>query len=235
MKKNEILSLVTISLSGVLYFVLNLINLIQNQNNVIWTNVGNLLYTILLVVALVYAVIEKRYLAGLVVTSLKITFPYGNKFLSSLFKNGQFLANNVGEVFNIIFAVLLVVSIIAIIFQASDTNFVGTKFELKSFVGPLIVLAFLLVFSNYGNAVISSLAEIVSLLLMAVMTAEFLFLSVFIMIPFEFIQAAVDGVELTFNWYLYLVVGVILLGYGIYALVTHIQHAKHDHVTGTVH
>ena len=227
MKKNEILSIVTIGLSSILYFVYNLINLIQSDDTNLWINIGSLLYTILLIVALAYAIIEKRYLAGLIVTSLKITFPYGNKFLSPLFTAGQVKLNEVGEIFYFIFAIMLIISIVTLILQANNTPFVGQRYDLKSFVGPLLVLIFLLVFSSYDTAIISSLAEVASLLLLAVMTAEFLFLSVFITVPFDFIQRVVNNDDILFVNILHLIVGLLLLAYGVYALITHIKHSHH--------
>ena len=50
------------------------------------------------------------------------------------------------------------------------------------------------------------------------MTAEFLFLSVFISVPFDFVQLVVNDEVQTLD-YVYLVVGVGLLLYGVYALL----------------
>jgi len=238
MKKNEILSIATIGLSSILYFVYNLINLIQSKEFNLWTNVGAAFYTILLVVALAYAVMEKKYLAGLAVTMLKITIPYGTKFLNPLLTRGIVEFDVATDYFYLIFAILLVVSVVALILEANNTQFVGSKYNFKTFLGPLLVLSFLLLFnrgkSPAETAIISSLAEVISLLLLAVMTAEFLFISVFISVPFDFVQLVVND-EVQALDYVYLVVGVGLLLYGVYALIAHIKHAQHEEHGQLVH
>ena len=66
------------------------------------------------------------------------------------------------------------------------------------------------------------------------MTAEFLFLSVFISVPFDFVQLVVNDEVQTLD-YVYLVVGVGLLLYGVYALIAHIKHAQHEEHEQLVH
>jgi hypothetical protein len=69
---------------------------------------------------------------------------------------------------------------------------------------------------------------------MAVMTEDFLFLSFFIAVPFKFVQKRVNGVDVTAFEVIYLVLGVELFIYGVYALITQIKHASHEE-HGVVH
>lgn len=234
MKKNQILSLVTIGLSGILYFVYNLINLIESKDYNLWDNLGVLLYTILLVTALAYAIIERKLFAGLVVTMLKITLPFGHRFLNPIVTTGKYDVSGAVGVFYVLFAILAIVSIVALILEANETRFVSSKYEFKTFLGPLLVFIFLFLFNDPSVAIIAAMAEIISLLLMAVITEDFLFLSFFITVPFKFVQKRVNGVDVTAFEVIYLVLGVELFIYGVYALITQIKHASHEE-HGVVH
>lgn len=144
--------------------------------------------------------------------------------------------SDVTTTFSLLFFLIGVVLLVMIPFVVKDTKFERTLFKWMTFLGPILVFGFLIVFVSFESALVSSLAEVISLLLLAVMTAEFLFISVFITVPFHMIGTLVDRGSshapqsaLTFGQIAHWVIGIGLLIYGIYALVMHVLHSKHDH------
>ena len=227
MKKGQVLSIVIIGLASLLSFIYSLINLIESGSSTVWVSIGSLLYTILVAIALVYAIFENRCLEGLIIVSFKSIFPQTNLFFTEVLP-GTVKYDSLDGVFSILFTLLAVGAIVAIILQLYEFESFRTKITLKNFAGPLIVLVYLLVFSSYSNAIISSMTEVFAILLLADLTAEFLFLSVFIAGPFNFIQLVANGNELKFFDYLYVIVSILLFGYGVYALINHWRHSKHE-------
>lgn len=85
-------------------------------------------------------------------------------------------------------------------------------------LNPLIVLSFLMLYSTYENAVVASLSEILALALAAYITAKLLFVSVFINVPFMFIQRLANGGNVNLAVITHFLLGLLLLVYGCYLL-----------------
>ena len=121
-----------------------------------------------------------------------------------------------------------------LVFVAKETKFESTPFKWLSFLDPILVFAYLILFDSFSNALITSLAEVVASLLLAAMTAELLFISVFVRVPFAIIITIIESngngpkPTITFGLVLEWVLGILLLAYGIYALIVHIRHSRHE-------
>ena len=238
MKKSEIFGSIVIGISGLLYVIYNLIRVIKGDasygpQEFNWSHLGGLVASILILVALVYAIIEKKILAGLIVAGLKITLNYGNVFIHSIFRGAKVDFSLYTTIFYMLFFLVSIAIIVALVFTIPDTEFTKPELKVMGFLGPIIVFTFLMLFSTYSTALVSAGAEVVALLLAAVMTAEFLFIAVFAVVPFDMIQKLVNpgygpNSGVTFWDVLYWVVGIALIAYGIYALVMHILHSKHE-------
>lgn len=207
MDSKDLLAVLAIAVSGFLFLLLNVIYVFQSSRGNVWMNIGTLLEVILIVGALTFAILEKKYLAGLVVASLKITL----HFLMPFFRFGIFDSDGLTETFDFIFALLSVAVIAAILIQIN-------KLDLKMLLNPLIVLTFLMLYSTYENAVVASLSEILALALAAYITAKLLFVSVFINVPFMFIQRLANGGNVNLAVITHFLLGLLLLVYGCYLL-----------------
>ena len=218
MDSKDLLAVLAIAVSGFLFLLLNVIYVFQSSRGNVWMNIGTLLEVILIVGALTFAILEKKYLAGLVVASLKITLPLGNDFLMPFFRFGIFDLDGLTETFDFIFALLSVAVIAAILIQINKSKLVINKLDLKMLLNPLIVLTFLMLYSTYENAVVASLSEILALALAAYITAKLLFVSVFINVPFMFIQKLANGDNVNLAVITHFLLGLLLLVYGCYLL-----------------
>lgn len=218
MDSKDLLAVLAIAVSGFLFLLLNVIYVFQSSRWNVWMNIGTLLEVILIVGALTFAILEKKYLAGLVVASLKITLPLGNDFLMPFFRFGIFDLDGLTETFDFIFALLSVAVIAAILIQTNKSKLVINKLDLKMLLNPLIVLTFLMLYSTYENAVVASLSEILALALAAYITAKLLFVSVFINVPFMFIQRLANGGNVNLAVITHFLLGLLLLVYGCYLL-----------------
>lgn len=239
----EMVSAILVGIAGLLYVIFDLILVIEASGrggvsvNSTILGVGNVVYAALILAALAFAILERKVLVGILVASLKITLPYGGAFISSAFKGARLDFSNTSTIFSLLFFLIGVALIVMIPFVVKDTKFEKVPFKWMTFLGPILVFAFLILFEKYEVALVSSLAEVVALLLLAVMTARFLFISVFIIVPFHMIGTLVargssnaPQPALPFGTIAYWVIGIGLLIFGIYALVMHILHSKHDHV-----
>ena len=214
MDSKDLLAVLAIAVSGFLFLLLNVIYVFQSSRGNVWMNIGTLLEVILIVGALTFAILEKKYLAGLVVASLKITL----HFLMPFFRFGIFDSDGLTETFDFIFALLSVAVIAAILIQINKSKLVINKLDLKMLLNPLIVLTFLMLYSTYENAVVASLSEILALALAAYITAKLLFVSVFINVPFMFIQRLANGGNVNLAVITHFLLGLLLLVYGCYLL-----------------
>ncbi len=233
MKASKVITIVVTILSVVLYFVFSLINFknggmgkipasfVEPQGNHIWLNIAEIAYMALVVAAILYALKEKKYLVGILLSGIKITFPKGDHFLTTLVDGQAIDFTNVSMIFGMLFTILSVVIIVLLIYEVIDYEYQNVEFKVHHFIDPIIVLAFLTVFYTFEKGFIYSMAELISFSLLAIMSAEFLFISVFIATPFHMVDhfTTNNGNTTTFWHIAYWAIGITLLIYGIYALI----------------
>ena len=237
----EKISAILVGIAGLLYAILKLILLIQAPGRTGTTNDGTIIYgvgalvgALVILGALLFAILERKVLVGIIVASLKITLPAGGEFIRNVLTGVKMDFSNPEITFNLLFFLIGVVLMVMLPFVMKDTKFERTPFKWLSYLGPILVFGFLILFVSFESALVSFLVEVISLLLLSIMTARLLFISVFVVVPFDMIDYLVDssdrvgGVVLSFGQVAYWVIGILLLAFGIYALIVHIHHAKHE-------
>lgn len=236
----EKISAALVGLAGLLYVITYVVALAGGPSYgtptgvFVVNGIGNLVYALLIFGALIFAVVERRLLVGIIVASLKITLPYGSSFIRTALAGGSMDFGQAGTIFGLLFFLLAIGLIVMLVFVAKETKFESTPFKWLSFLDPILVFAYLILFDSFSNALITSLAEVVASLLLAAMTAELLFISVFVRVPFAIIITIIESTgngpkpTITFGLVLEWVLGILLLAYGIYALIVHIRHSRHE-------
>jgi len=198
-----------------------------------YASIGGLLYAIAIAMVVVLAVLTKNYLLGYLVSGVKIVFPHASTFMRTLAHGGTIDFSTFTASFNFIFLLLFIAWLVFFIMALPSFSLKLKTPTMGQLILPLIVLAYGFVYLLPENTIITSGLILLAFLLGCGLGAIILYIAVFISIPFQMIQMLVNGNKqggtagditgwLIFHW----VISFILLGYGIFYLVTNMKNIK---------
>lgn len=183
--------------------------------------IGYALYSLCIILALVFAMIAGKYLVMVFISILKIGVVVGGPLLGQLFVP---ITLSLFAITNGILAVITLLIGFFLVYDFFRMHHYNT--EAPTFVailGPFTVLLFFSIFHDYEMGVLVALTEIIALILVAHVSEDLLWVGAFIVVPFNFMQAVVDN-AVTFKMKMYVIIGSIILIAAIASLIVNIKH-----------
>lgn len=188
--------------------------------------IGYAIYSLCIILAIVFAMIEEKYLAAVFISILKVSIIIAGPLLGQFFET---ITLNPLQVFNGILGIFLLFLGFFLVFDFFRTHHYRT--EAPSFIGilgPFSVLLFFSIFWNYEMGVLVALTEIIALILVAHVSEDLLWVGAFIVVPFNFIQNIASPDVMTFERIMYWSLGSVILIWALISLVMNIRHFIHE-------
>lgn len=188
--------------------------------------IGYAIYSLCIIFALVFAMIEEKYLAAVFISILKVSIIVAGPLLGEFFET---ITLNPLQVVNGVLGIVLLFVGFFLVFDFFRTHHYRT--EAPSFVGilgPFSVLLFFSIFEHYEMGVLVALTEIIALILVAHVSEDLLWVGSFIVVPFNFIQNLTSDEVLSFERIMYWGIGSIILILALMSLVFNIKHFIHE-------
>ena len=196
------------------------------QGNFDFNMIGYAIYSFCIILALIFAMIEEKYLAAVFISILKVGIMVAGPLLGQLFEP---ITLSVFEVVNGSLAIVLLFVGFFLVFDFFRTHHYRT--EAPSFIGilgPFSVLMFFSIFEHYEMGVLVALTEIIALILVAHVSEDLLWVGAFIVVPFNFIQNLTSDEVMSFERIMYWSLGSIILILALISLVVNIRHFIHE-------
>lgn len=187
--------------------------------------IGYALYSLCVILALVFAMIDEKYLVMVFISILKIGVVVGGPLLSQFFAP---ITMSPFAIFNGVLAIITLLIGFFLVYDFFRTHHYNT--EAPAFIailGPFTVLIFFAIFHDYEMGVLVALTEIIALILVAHVSEDLLWVGAFVVVPFNFIQAVADD-AVTFKMIMYVVIGGIILLVALASLTVNIKHFIHE-------
>ncbi len=149
--------------------------------------------------AILFALIERNYLAALVISLIKIVVTFANGLLvnlTSIIESGNFVFN-LSEYLAIANTVILLLSIFTMFSLIKQRQFHVDKPKFKLFIWPFIVMMFYSIYRSSDTGFIIGLTELIALILAAHVSESILFIGAMVFIPLDFTKMILDKAVFT--------------------------------------
>lgn len=149
--------------------------------------------------AILFALIERNYLAALVISLIKIVVTFANGLLvnlTSIIESGNFVFN-LSEYLAIANTVILLLSIFTMFSLIKQRQFHVDKPKFKFFIWPFIVMMFYSIYRSPDTGFIIGLTELIALILAAHVSESILFIGAMVFIPLDFTKMILDKAVFT--------------------------------------
>lgn len=149
--------------------------------------------------AILFALIERNYLAALVISLIKIVVTFANGLLvnlTSIIESGNFVFN-LSEYLAIANTVILLLSIFTMFSLIKQRQFYVDKPKFKFFIWPFIVMMFYSIYRSPDTGFIIGLTELIALILAAHVSESILFIGAMVFIPLDFTKMILDKAVFT--------------------------------------
>lgn len=188
--------------------------------------IGYAIYSLCIVLALVFAMIEEKFLAAVFISILKVAIIGAGPLLSELFTE---ITLSPFEIFNGILAIVLLFVGFFLVYDFFRMHHYRTSAPtFIEILGPFSVLLFFSIFENYEYGVLIALTEIIALILVAHVSEDLLWVGAFVGVPFGLIQTLSTGGEFNFESIMYYSLGIIILVLASISLAINVKHFIHE-------
>lgn len=199
-----------------------------------YVNIGYLLVAILFAIAIFCATRHEKYFLVYVVAGVKIALPEGTKIMRTITSDGVVDFQTAFSSFNVLFFLLMIAWLVFFIREIKNTKFELVTPSLKAMILPLIIIVYGSLYILVEYFIVAALLIALAVLLDSKRVAAWLYLTFFIVEPFRMLQyflvTTSGGTPESrgslfwpiLNWS----IAFLLLGYGIYYLITETKAIK---------
>ncbi len=198
MKKFNAFLTVVITVLSVASLILKFI-LDVDFENFDFQTAETIIVTLCVSLAILFALIEKNYLAALAISLIKIIIDFANGFLANLtaiIESGNFNFTTEGYL-AILNTGLLLLSVFAMFSLLKQRQFKTYLPKFKLFIWPFVVLLFYAVYVDSSLCFTVGLAELVALILAAHVSESLLWIGALIFIPLKLVELILDKAVFT--------------------------------------
>lgn len=229
-KKNLLLVLifVLLTIASIVYdFVLGL-----DLKYFDFTQAKGIVVSLAIIIAIIFALIEKNYLAAIVISLVKIVVGFADKFLirvAGIVAAGKINFSDASIQIGLLNTLLIIFAAFLIYKLLKEKQFQFEAPSFKTIIWPFIVLLFYAIFKNSADGFKIALVELLALILVAHVSESLLRISAFLFVPFDLLSNLVSSpgtitTSLIIEWS---IGGVILIA-AIIRLVINLRHWLHQ-------
>ena len=219
MKKRNLLIFPLVVLPG----IIKIIDLVVHFETS-FAYVGYLLYSAIILAALAISFFQKSYLVGIIIVFTKFILPNLGVLVSSTVNPDTLTA--VLIIKEIIAWILFSLAFFIIYSSLKNKDYRYEAPRLTTIVWPFVVFGFYAIFKSPQEGFLVAIAELLALLLGAHLIENFLWVSAFIFIPFEYLDF-LSKKQFVLSQHLYFWLGIVILGAAVYSLIKTIDHLRH--------
>ncbi len=175
--------------------------------------------------AILFALVEKNYLAALVISLLKITISFANGFLinlTAIIESGNFNFTTLGYV-AVLNTILLLLAIFTMFSLIKHKQYKVNRPKFKFFIWPFVVLFFYTIYRNPQDGFMFGLVELLALVLAANVSERLLWIGAMVFVPLKFVEMILDKATFQTGTIIELAIGgaifIIAIGEFIYNII----------------
>ncbi len=176
--------------------------------------------------AILFALVEKNYIAALIISLLKITIPFANGLLVNLvtiIENGSFNFTNDGYI-AILNTLLFLLAIYTMFSLIKNKQYQVPRPKFKFFIWPFVLMLFYEIYRNPQDGFIIGLAELLALIFAAHVSESLLWIGAMVFIPLNLMQMILDKATFTTSAIIELVIGGVIFIMAIVMFIYNIIH-----------
>lgn len=210
----------------VLSSLIEIINCIIHFDTFDFNYIGNLLQSFVIVGALIFGVVEKKYLAVYMIIFIKILVPNGGTFINDFINSHDI--STVDYIIGPLSIILFGLSFYHSYDLIKRHKFEYEKPKFREIIAPFLVFLFYAAFKTVDMGFQAAISELLVLLLVANIAENLLWVAAFIYIPFSLIQKLIDSNTFEFIHILEYTLGFMMLFFAVKNLISSLSHLKHE-------
>lgn len=225
MKKFNAFLTIIIAILSIASLVFSFINVVDFESFDFQT-AETIIVMLCITLAILFALVEKNYIAALAISLLKITIPFANGLLVNLvaiIENGSFNFTNEGYI-AILNTLLFLLAIYTMFSLIKNKQYQVDRPKFKFFIWPFVVMFFYTIYRNPQDGFMIGLAELLALLLAAHVSESLLWIGAMVFVPLNLVQMILDKATFTTPIIIELVIGGVIFIMAIVIFVYNIIH-----------
>lgn len=161
-----------------------------------FVSASGIVATVCILLAIIFAMIEKNYLAAIVISFIKITIGFSTRFFTRVpgfIASGNINFNDKNLYIGMASVVLMFLFVYLVYVILRDEAYTVESPSFKFIIWPFVVFIYYAIYIDTQDCFYTALAELMALILMAHISEFLLMIGAFIFIPFQAVSIYVSN------------------------------------------